>query len=84
MAAADEPRGPPLINPAKQSKSHYQNSGTLIVDHCSIAERPSFLDYIAGEGGVGIWLGCEALPRPGASCGAAGMPAWRDTRIFSL
>lgn len=46
----DSERGPRLVNPKKQQKNpQYDNSGMLIVDQCSIRERPSFLDYIAGD-----------------------------------
>lgn len=48
-ATGDSERGPRLINPKKLQKNpQYDNSGLLIVEHCTITERPSFLDYIAG------------------------------------
>jgi len=47
-ATGDASRGPDLVNPKKQAKSGYTNSGKLVVDLCTITERPSFLDYIAG------------------------------------
>ncbi|CAN0430832.1 unnamed protein product, partial [Laminaria digitata] len=48
-ATNNDVRGPPLINPSKQAKNPaYVDSGKLHVDLCTIAERPSFLDYIAG------------------------------------
>lgn len=47
--SGEETRGPALINPSKVSKNpSYTNSGNMIVDLCSIIERPSFLDFIAG------------------------------------
>lgn len=37
------------MNPKKEAKSaSYKDSGRLVVDLCTITERPSFLDYIAG------------------------------------
>lgn len=50
MAEDEKLRGPALINPAKQAKNpDYVDSGKLVVDICTISERPSFLDYIAGQ-----------------------------------
>lgn len=49
-ASDDESRGPALVNPKKQEKNpNYKDSGRLVVDLCTITERPSFLDYIAGR-----------------------------------
>lgn len=48
-ATLNDVRGPALINPSKQAKNPaYVDSGKLHVDLCTITERPSFLDYIAG------------------------------------
>ncbi|CAM9714165.1 unnamed protein product [Ectocarpus sp. 12 AP-2014] len=48
-ASDDASRGPALVNPKKEAKSaSYKDSGRLVVDLCTITERPSFLDYIAG------------------------------------
>ncbi|CAM9335688.1 unnamed protein product, partial [Hapterophycus canaliculatus] len=50
-AGDDESRGPALINPNKRQKHpQYVDSGRLVVDLCTITERPSFLDYIAAGG----------------------------------
>lgn len=56
--AADESlRGPALINPSKQAKNaSYTDSGKLIIDLCTITERPSFLDFIAGSRSVDLHI----------------------------
>lgn len=50
----DAARGPTFINPKKQKNPNYKDSGRLVVDLCTITERPSFLDYIAGGVGGGF------------------------------
>lgn len=48
-----------IINPKKQSKKSYKNSGILSIDHVAIVQDFSFLDYLAGGVQLNLAVGVD-------------------------
>ncbi|KNC53149.1 copine-8 [Thecamonas trahens ATCC 50062] len=59
LCSPDQARELELINPKKQKKKKYRNSGILEVMSIEVIEKPSFIDYLAGGLEMNLIIGID-------------------------
>ncbi|KNC50909.1 copine-8 [Thecamonas trahens ATCC 50062] len=59
LCSPDQAKELELINPKKQKKKKYRNSGILEVMSIEVVEKPSFIDYLAGGLEVNLIIGID-------------------------